>query len=155
MCEIFPGSIEAREFSGVLSTIFRFSEAVNSPTISLEALQVIKKPNYTCMYSLSNAWLSSSYFYWCMILMIGKLHRISNKYRQTLFGSQANHRHLVFVNCMVKIGGNFGPSFRLALFWANLHVLCLCDRQSSCIIADVSGHASFSRAKKIEMFDVI
>ncbi|GFS44555.1 ARM repeat superfamily protein [Actinidia rufa] len=40
--ELCRGFDVAQESSGVLSTIFRFSEPINSPTISLEALQALR-----------------------------------------------------------------------------------------------------------------
>ncbi|CAL5376044.1 unnamed protein product [Camellia sinensis] len=40
--ELHEGFVEPQEKSGILSTIFRYSEPVNSPTISLEALQAVR-----------------------------------------------------------------------------------------------------------------
>ncbi|KAL7221934.1 hypothetical protein ACSBR1_023804 [Camellia fascicularis] len=40
--ELHKGFVEPQEKSGILSTIFRYSEPVNSPTISLEALQAVR-----------------------------------------------------------------------------------------------------------------
>ncbi|XP_058197735.1 uncharacterized protein LOC131313432 isoform X2 [Rhododendron vialii] len=64
LAELCRGSVEAQEFSGVLSTIFRFSEAVNSPTISLEALQALRavSHNYPDIIILCWVQISSTTF---------------------------------------------------------------------------------------------
>jgi len=60
LAELYRGSIEAQEFSGVLSTIFRFSEAVNSPTISLEALQALRAVSHNYPDIIILCWVQIS-----------------------------------------------------------------------------------------------
>ncbi|KAI8569955.1 hypothetical protein RHMOL_Rhmol02G0318400 [Rhododendron molle] len=60
LAELCKGSVEAQEFSGVLSTIFRFSEAVNSPTISLEALQALRAVSHNYPDIIILCWVQIS-----------------------------------------------------------------------------------------------
>ncbi|KAF7150789.1 hypothetical protein RHSIM_Rhsim02G0255700 [Rhododendron simsii] len=60
LAELCRGSVEAEEFSGVLSTIFRFSEAVNSPTISLEALQALRAVSHNYPDIIILCWVQIS-----------------------------------------------------------------------------------------------
>lgn len=60
LAELCRGSVEAQEFSGVLSTIFRFSEAVNNPTISLEALQALRAVSHNYPDIIILCWVQIS-----------------------------------------------------------------------------------------------